>query len=166
MHAFNPSTREAEAGGFLSSRPAWSTKWVPGQPGLYRETLSWNPPPKKKRVTSSLFRWWISPGNRCLVKTFWFTEVSRNEKIPTQISNRGKKGAVSTVRKIQTLVWEKVAFRRKERWPLVAPPGIRTLCSKFNTSCTLFCWNPWLQPIISLHPGNHYDWPGQRSLLL
>jgi hypothetical protein len=39
-HAFNPSTREAEAGGFLSSRPAWSTKWIPGQPGLYRETLS------------------------------------------------------------------------------------------------------------------------------
>ena len=25
-HAFNPSTPEAEAGGFLSSRPAWSTK--------------------------------------------------------------------------------------------------------------------------------------------
>jgi hypothetical protein len=23
-HAFNPSTQEAEAGGFLSSRPAWS----------------------------------------------------------------------------------------------------------------------------------------------
>jgi hypothetical protein len=39
-HAFNPSTREAEAGGFLSSRPAWSTEWVPGQPGLHRETLS------------------------------------------------------------------------------------------------------------------------------
>jgi hypothetical protein len=33
---FNPSTREAEAGGFLSSRPAWSTKWVQGQPELYR----------------------------------------------------------------------------------------------------------------------------------
>jgi hypothetical protein len=29
-----------EAGRFLSSRPAWSTKWVPGQPGLHRETLS------------------------------------------------------------------------------------------------------------------------------
>jgi hypothetical protein len=29
-HAFNPSTREAEAGGFLSSRPAWSTECVPG----------------------------------------------------------------------------------------------------------------------------------------
>jgi hypothetical protein len=39
-HTFNPSTREAEAGGFLSSRPAWSTERVPGQPGLHRETLS------------------------------------------------------------------------------------------------------------------------------
>jgi hypothetical protein len=45
-HAFNPSTRGAEAGGFLSSRPAWSTKWVPGQPGLHRETLSW----KNKKI--------------------------------------------------------------------------------------------------------------------
>jgi hypothetical protein len=25
-HTFNPSTQEAEAGGFLSSRPAWSTE--------------------------------------------------------------------------------------------------------------------------------------------
>jgi major histocompatibility complex class I len=25
-HAFNPSTREAEAGGFLSSSPAWTAK--------------------------------------------------------------------------------------------------------------------------------------------
>jgi hypothetical protein len=39
-HAFNPSTWEAEAGKFLSSRPAWSTDLVPGQPGLHRETLS------------------------------------------------------------------------------------------------------------------------------
>jgi hypothetical protein len=39
-HAFNPSTGEAEAGGFLSSSPAWSTKWVLGQPELYKETLS------------------------------------------------------------------------------------------------------------------------------
>jgi hypothetical protein len=28
VHAFNPSTPEAEAGGFLSSSPAWSTKWT------------------------------------------------------------------------------------------------------------------------------------------
>ena len=38
--AFNPITWEAEAGGFLISIPAWSTEWVPGQPGLHRETLS------------------------------------------------------------------------------------------------------------------------------
>jgi hypothetical protein len=37
-HTFNPSSWEAEAGGFLSS--AWSIEGVPGQPGLYRETLS------------------------------------------------------------------------------------------------------------------------------
>jgi hypothetical protein len=37
--AFNPSTWEAEAGEFLSSRPAWYTEWVPGQPGLYREIV-------------------------------------------------------------------------------------------------------------------------------
>jgi hypothetical protein len=42
VHAFNPSTWEAEteAGRFLSSRPAWSTEWVLGQPGLDREILS------------------------------------------------------------------------------------------------------------------------------
>ena len=40
VHAFSPSTLEAEEGGFLNLRPAWPTKWVPGQPGLYRETLS------------------------------------------------------------------------------------------------------------------------------
>jgi hypothetical protein len=53
-HAFNLSTWEAEAGGFLSSRPAWSTKWVPGQPGLHRETLSRKTKTKqknKKQVT-------------------------------------------------------------------------------------------------------------------
>jgi hypothetical protein len=34
-HAFNPSTWEAEAGRFLSSRPAWSTELVQGQPRLH-----------------------------------------------------------------------------------------------------------------------------------
>jgi hypothetical protein len=41
-HAFNLSTWEAEAGRFLSLRPAWSIEWVLGQPGLHRETLSQN----------------------------------------------------------------------------------------------------------------------------
>ena len=48
-HAFNPSTWEAEAGGSLSSRPAWSAKWVPRQPGLHRETLSKNQKEKERR---------------------------------------------------------------------------------------------------------------------
>lgn len=36
--AYNSRT---EAGGSLSSRPAWSTDLVPVQPGLYREIMSW-----------------------------------------------------------------------------------------------------------------------------
>jgi hypothetical protein len=48
-HAFNPRTWEAEVGGFLSSRPAWSTEGVPGQSGLNRETLSRK---NKKKVWS------------------------------------------------------------------------------------------------------------------
>jgi hypothetical protein len=39
-HTFNLSIWEVEEGRFLSLRPAWSTEWVPGQPGLHRETLS------------------------------------------------------------------------------------------------------------------------------
>jgi hypothetical protein len=45
VHTFNPSTWEAEAGGFLSSRSVWS----PGQPGLYRETLSQKAKKKEKK---------------------------------------------------------------------------------------------------------------------
>jgi hypothetical protein len=55
-HTFNPSTQEAKAGGFLSSRPAWPTKWVPGQPGLYRETLPQkNQKPKTKNQNKASF---------------------------------------------------------------------------------------------------------------
>jgi hypothetical protein len=52
-HAFNPSTWEAEAGRFLSSRPAWSTEWVAGQPGLHRETL-----PQNKQTNKQTKRLW------------------------------------------------------------------------------------------------------------
>jgi hypothetical protein len=45
-HTFNPSTQEAEAGRSLWG--AWSTEWVPGQPGLHRETLSWGGKGRKK----------------------------------------------------------------------------------------------------------------------
>ena len=45
-HAFNPALgKQAEAGGFLSARPAWSTEQVPGQP-LYVKKLSLEKPNK------------------------------------------------------------------------------------------------------------------------
>lgn len=34
-HTCNPSTHEAEAGGFLNSELAWTTQQVPGWPGLH-----------------------------------------------------------------------------------------------------------------------------------
>jgi hypothetical protein len=44
-----PSTWEAEAGGFWVQ--AWSTEWVPGQPGLHRETCLEKPKTKKPQTT-------------------------------------------------------------------------------------------------------------------
>jgi hypothetical protein len=43
--------RQRQADFFLSSRPAWSTERVPGQPELHRETLS----RKKKQKTHTLY---------------------------------------------------------------------------------------------------------------
>ena len=41
VYTFNPSTHEAEAGGYLWIQgQIWFTEQVPGQPGLHRETLS------------------------------------------------------------------------------------------------------------------------------
>jgi hypothetical protein len=51
-HTFNPSTWEAEAGKFLNLKPAWSTEWVLGQPGLHRETLTKKKKKSKKRVVT------------------------------------------------------------------------------------------------------------------
>jgi hypothetical protein len=55
---------EAEAGRFLSSRPAWSTKWVPGQQGLYKETLSQKTNPPQKTHLSAFCRLWINKSIR------------------------------------------------------------------------------------------------------
>lgn len=46
---FNPNIPEAEAGGSL--RPAWSIDLVPGQPGLYRETLCQKKKKQKQNKT-------------------------------------------------------------------------------------------------------------------
>ena len=54
VHTFNPSTWEANAGGFLSSRPSWSTDWVLGHPRLDRETLSQNKQTNKQtKITNN-----------------------------------------------------------------------------------------------------------------
>jgi hypothetical protein len=47
-HTFNITIQEAEAGGSVSSRLAWSTEQVLGQPGLHRETLTQKKKKKKK----------------------------------------------------------------------------------------------------------------------
>jgi hypothetical protein len=54
-HAFNPSTREAEADRFLRLRPAWFTKWVSGQLGLHRETLSQKKKKNQKQKANIYF---------------------------------------------------------------------------------------------------------------
>jgi hypothetical protein len=56
-HTFNPSTQEAEAGRFLSSRQAWSTNWVLEKPGLYRETLSQKQQQKQKNKQTKKGGW-------------------------------------------------------------------------------------------------------------
>jgi hypothetical protein len=38
VHAFNPSTWEAEAGGFLGSRPAWTARATQRNPVLKNKT--------------------------------------------------------------------------------------------------------------------------------
>jgi hypothetical protein len=80
-HAFNPSTWEAEAGGSLSSRPAWSTEWVPGQPGLHRETLSWktNQHTKKSLVSPGNMWHFLACGLVCMVlnsSSFWTIDMA------------------------------------------------------------------------------------------
>jgi hypothetical protein len=48
-HAFNPSTWEAKAGRFLSSRPAWSTEHLGGAEGtIQRNPVSKNKTKQKK----------------------------------------------------------------------------------------------------------------------
>lgn len=47
---FIPAHRKKRQGELwvLSSRPAWSTRWVPRQSGLHRETVSWKKGKKEK----------------------------------------------------------------------------------------------------------------------
>ena len=49
-HAFNPSTWEAEAGGFLSLRPVWSTKWVQDSQGYTEKPCLEKPKPNQTKT--------------------------------------------------------------------------------------------------------------------
>jgi hypothetical protein len=53
-HVFNPSTWEAEAGGFLSSRPAWSTEFQDSQG--YRKTPCLEEPNKQTKKVQEAYR--------------------------------------------------------------------------------------------------------------
>jgi hypothetical protein len=50
VHAFNPSTWEAEAGGFLSSRPTWSTSEFQDSQGYTEKHCLKKKKKKKKRI--------------------------------------------------------------------------------------------------------------------
>ena len=50
VYTFNPSTLEAEAGRFLSSRPAWSTKVCTEKPCLKKSKKKKKKKKKKKRA--------------------------------------------------------------------------------------------------------------------
>ena len=63
---FNPSTQEAEAGWFLSSRPAWSPKWVTGQLGIYKETLSLKTNQPNKQTHKQKHMW-----SKCWSALWW-----------------------------------------------------------------------------------------------
>jgi hypothetical protein len=90
-HAFNPSTWEAEAGGFLSSRPAWSTEWVPGQPGLHRETLSRKTKNKKqtkknqqKRLPDNILEDLEAAQRKCQCQSAFATQRERERETETE----------------------------------------------------------------------------------
>jgi hypothetical protein len=56
VYIINPSTRDAEAGRSLSSRPLWSMEGFPGQPGLRKQNKPWaGQQHGKEQICCSLF---------------------------------------------------------------------------------------------------------------
>jgi hypothetical protein len=91
-HTFDCHTWEAEAeveaGRFLSPRPAWSTKGVPGQPGLYRETLS-----RKKQKTKTKKK-------KTKTKNKQKKQKQKNKKTKTKTKNKKKQKQKNKKKKI------------------------------------------------------------------
>ena len=60
MHTFNPSTWEAEASGFLSLRPAWSTK-VSSRTARATQRNPVSKSQKKKKGAGEMAQWVRAP---------------------------------------------------------------------------------------------------------
>jgi hypothetical protein len=107
----NPSTWEAEAGGFLSSRPAWSTEWVPEQPGLHRETLSQKPKNQNKQ------------------KYYCQEELCWVAGIPTVSSFRS--GERKIIHWSRSVLYTKEVSKRS-RWVLTYLPGFEEVAGQIS----------------------------------
>ena len=115
-HAFNPRTWEAEAGKFLSSRPTWSTEWVPGQQG-YKEKPCLE---KKERERERKLQ------RRTLSTSHW-----TDHRVPNggaRERTQEDEGVCSTIG--GTTIWATQYFQR---------PGTKTSTREFTWSY------PWLQ---------------------
>ena len=88
VHAFNPSTWEAEAGGFLSSRPAWSTSEFQDSQG-YTE----KPCLVKKQKTVFIY---VCAGAYAMVGMFK-SEDNLQELVLFLLPSRGSQGSNSVV---------------------------------------------------------------------
>ena len=66
----------------LSSRPAWSIEWVPGQPGLHRETLSWQSNKNEEK----------NPWYNGIPVILAFTDWSKSSRISSFLATKGVQG--------------------------------------------------------------------------
>jgi hypothetical protein len=77
VHAFNPSTWEAEAGGFLSSRPAWSTAWSTARTArATQRNLSWKKQKTKNKKTKTNRKTNKKKPRKCLNLSFLVSKYS------------------------------------------------------------------------------------------
>ena len=84
-HAFNPSIWEAEAGRFLSLRPAWFTEWVP-KTAIQRNPVSKRFKKKKKAKTKTTHK---NKTKICKYNMFRFYYFKKLENF--NYSNEGEK---------------------------------------------------------------------------
>jgi hypothetical protein len=80
VHAFYPSTQEAEVG--ESVGPA--CEQIPGQPGLHRQTLSWKTKRKKEKKTQKtphqMLSLEIHMEVHCIISGIYFKSFQEREK--------------------------------------------------------------------------------------